>query len=142
MLNYQPLMSFDTDMKPIPGAAERVDVSADGKIYTFHIRPNSKYSDGSPLTAKNFEFAWKRLADPNIAGDYQFIGCDVIKGYSEYAASTCQGKTLTETLALDLPRLRDELGVKAIDDNTLQIELVNPAPYFLSIAALWVGAPV
>ena len=142
MLNYQPLMSFDTDMKPVPGAAEKVDVSEDGKTYTFHLRPDSKYSDGSPLTAKNFEFAWKRLADPETAGEYQFIGCDIIKGYSEYAASTCQGKTMTETLELDLPKLRDEMGVKAVDDNTLQVELVNPAPYFLSIAALWVAAPV
>jgi oligopeptide transport system substrate-binding protein len=49
---------------------------------------------------------------------------------------------MTETLALDLPALRDGVGVKALDDNTLQIELVNPAPYFLSIAALWVSVPV
>jgi oligopeptide transport system substrate-binding protein len=93
------------------------------------------------LTAANFEYAWKRLADPELAGEYQFIGCDIIKGYSEYAATTCQGKSITETLALDLPKLKDGVGVKAVDDKTLTIELVNPAPYFLSIAALWVGVP-
>jgi oligopeptide transport system substrate-binding protein len=141
MLNYQALMTFDTNMKPIPGAAEKVDVSPDGKTYTFTLRDGLRYSNGDPLTAANFEYAWKRLADPELAGDYQFIACDIIKGYSEYAATTCQGKTLTETLELDLATLRDEVGVTAIDDKTLQIELVNPAPYFLSIAALWVGVP-
>ena len=141
MLNYQALMTFDKNMRPIPGQAERVDVSADGKTYTFHLRPDSKYSDGALLTAHNYEYAWKRLADPELAGEYQFIGCDIIAGYSEYAATTCQGKTLTETQALDLPALRDAMGVKAVDDNTLEIRLVHPAPYFLSIAALWVGVP-
>jgi oligopeptide transport system substrate-binding protein len=141
MLNWQALMTFDHDMKPIPGAAESVDKSEDGKTYTFHLRPNSKYSDGSPLTAKDFEFAWKRVADPRTEGEYQFIGCDIIQGYNEFAANVCQGKTITETEALDLDSLRDQLGVKALDDNTLEVKLVNPAPYFLSIAALWVGVP-
>jgi len=142
LLNWQPLMSFDQEMKPIPGAAESHEVSADGKTYTFKLRPDSKYSNGDPLTAADWVRAWQRLGDPELAGEYQFIACDIIKGYSEYSASTCQGKTITETLALDLPALREGLGVKAIDDNTLQIELVNPAPYFLSIAALWVSVPV
>ncbi len=142
MLNWQALMTFDKNMKPIPGAAEKVDVSEDGKTYTFHLRANSKFSDGSPLTAKDFEYGWKRVADPRIAGDYQFIGCGVIKGYDEFAANVCQNKSLTETLALNLDQLRDQMGVKATDDNTLQVELQNPAPYFLSMAALWVGVPV
>lgn len=147
MLNYQALMTFDKTMKPVPGQAESVSTSTDGKTYTFKLRANAKYSDGSPLTAKNYEYAWKRLADPNLAGDYQFIGCGVIAGYSEYAVTTCadaQGstKTITEAKTLDLDKLRDGVGVKATDDNTLQITLVNPAPYFLSMAALWVGVPV
>jgi oligopeptide transport system substrate-binding protein len=142
LLNWQPLMSFDQEMKPIPGAAESYEVSADGKTYTFKLRPDSKYSNGDPLTAADWVRAWQRLGDPELAGEYQFIGCDIIKGYSEYSAATCQGKTMTETLALDLPALREGLGVKAVDDNTLAIELVNPAPYFLSIAALWVSVPV
>jgi oligopeptide transport system substrate-binding protein len=147
MLNWQALMTFDLKMNPIPGQAESVDASADGKTYTFHLRPNAKFSNGDPLTAKNYEFAWKRLADPELAGQYQFIGCDVIKGFSEYAVTSCADKTgatktITEAQALDLPKLRDGVGVKAVDDNTLTIELVNPAPYFLSMAALWIGVPV
>ena len=147
MLNYQALMTFDKSMKPIPGQAESVNTSADGKTYTFKLRANSKYSDGSPLTAKNYEYAWKRLADPELAGDYQFIGCGVIAGYSEYAATTCADaegntKTITDMQGLDLTKLREGVGVKATDDNTLEIKLVNPAPYFLPMAALWIGVPV
>jgi oligopeptide transport system substrate-binding protein len=142
MHNYQALMSFDLDMKPIPAAAESYEVSEDGLTYTFKIRPDSKYSDGTPLTAQNFEYAWKRLADPETAGEYQSLPCGIIKGYSEYSAATCQGLSITDTLALDLPKLRDELGVRAIDDQTLEIELTAPAPYFLSMAALWIGVPV
>jgi oligopeptide transport system substrate-binding protein len=147
MLNYQALMTFDKEMQPVPGQAESVEASADGKTYTFKIRPDSKYSDGSPLTAESFEYAWKRLADPEIAGEYQFIGCGVIEGYSEYAATTCADaegntKTITDVQSLDLEALREGVGVNAIDDSTLEIKLVNPAPYFLSMAALWIGAPV
>ena len=147
LLNYQPLMSFNNDLEPIPGAAESVDVSEDGTIYTFKLRADSKYSDGSPLTAGDFEYSWKRLADPTLAGEYQFIGCDLIAGFSEYAVTTCADaegntKTVTEAGELDLEALREGVGVKAIDDTTLEITLVQATPYFPSIAALWVGAPV
>lgn len=141
MMAYQGLMTFDKDMNPVPGAAESVEASADGLKYTFKIRPDSTYSDGSPLTAKDFEFAWKRLANPETAGQYQSLPCGIIKGYSEWSAAACQGLTLTETLALDLATLEANYGVKAIDDSTLEIELVAPAPYFLSMAALWIGVP-
>ncbi|WP_322488492.1 peptide ABC transporter substrate-binding protein [Chloroflexus sp.] len=142
MMAYQALMTFDLDMNPIPGAAEKVDVSADGTVYTFTLRRDGKYSDGTPLTARNFEYAWKRLADPETAGEYQSLPCGIIKGYSEYSAAACQGLSMEEVMKLDLDKLRDEFGVKALDDYTLQIELVAPAPYFLSMAALWIGAPV
>lgn len=142
MMAYQPLMSFDGDMVPIPGTAESAEASADGLKYTFKIRPDSKYSDGSPLTAKDFEYAWKRLANPETAGQYQSLPCGIIKGYSEWSAAACQGLDITATLALDLAQLEADYGVKAIDDTTLEIELTAPAPYFLSMAALWIGAPV
>jgi len=142
MMAYQGLMTFDSEMQPVPGAAESVEASADGLKYTFKIRPDSKYSDGSPLTAKDFEYAWKRLANPDTAGQYQSLPCGVIKGYSEWSAAACQGLDITATQALDLPALEAAYGVKATDDSTLEIELTAPAPYFLSMAALWIGAPV
>lgn len=141
MMNYQPLMTFDLDMKPIPGAAESFEVSEDGTVYTFKIPEGSQYSDGTPLTAANFEYAWTRLADPETQGEYQSLPCGIIKGYSDFSAAACQGKTLTETLELDLESLRAGFGVKAIDDTTLEITLEAPAPYFPAMAALWIGAP-
>jgi oligopeptide transport system substrate-binding protein len=142
MMAYQPLMSFDGDMNPIPGAAESVEVSEDGLVYTFKIREGSQYSDGTPLTAQNFEYAWKRLANPETAGQYQSLPCGIIKGYSEWSAAACQGLTMTDTMALDLEQLEADYGVRAVDDSTLEIELTAPAPYFPSMAALWIGAPV
>ncbi len=142
MMAYQGLMTFDKDMKPIPAGAESVTASADGLKYTFKIRPGSKYSDGTPLTAKNYEYAWKRLANPETAGQYQTLPCGIIKGYSAWSAAACEGKTMTETLALDQAKLEAGYGVKAIDEATLEIELTAPAPYFLSMTALWIGAPV
>lgn len=142
MMAYAPLMSFDKDMAPIPGAAESVEVSEDGLIYTFKLRADGQYSDGTPVTAQDFEYAWKRLANPETAGQYQSLPCGIIKGYSEYSAAACQGLSITDTLALDLEQLATDYGVKAVDDTTLTIELVSPAPYFPSMAALWIGAPV
>ncbi len=142
MMNYQPLMTFDQDMKPIPGAAESMEVSEDGLTYTFKLPADAQYSNGDPLTAQNFVYAFQRLADPETAGEYQTLLCGTIKGYSEYSAAACGGQTITETLELDLETLRNNLGVRAVDDQTLEIQLENPAPYFPSMMALWIGAPV
>ncbi|MBP1465682.1 peptide ABC transporter substrate-binding protein [Candidatus Chloroploca sp. M-50] len=141
MMAYQALMTFDGNMEPIPAAAESVETSADGLKYTFKLRPDGQYSDGTPVTAQNFEYAWRRLADPETAGEYQSLPCGIIKGYSEYSATACEGMEMEEALARDQDELLANFGVKAIDDLTLEIELVAPAPYFLSMAALWIGAP-
>ncbi|MFV9505838.1 MAG: peptide ABC transporter substrate-binding protein [Oscillochloridaceae bacterium umkhey_bin13] len=141
MMAYQALMSFDGDMNPVPGAAESVEASTDGLKYTFKLRPDGQYSDGTPVTAYNFEYAWRRLADPETAGEYQSLPCGIIKGYSEYSAVACEGLAMEEAMARDQEALLAEFGVKAIDDLTLEIELTAPAPYFLSMAALWIGAP-
>lgn len=142
MMAYQPLMSFDRAMQPIPGAAASVEVTEDGRLYTFTLRPNSRYSDGSPLTAQDFVYGWQRLADPATAGGYQSLPCGIIKGYSELSAAACQGLSVADALERDQAPLLADFGVRALDDRTVQIELTAPAPYFLSMAALWIGAPV
>lgn len=142
MMAYEGLMTFDQEMNPVPAAAESYEVSEDGLTYTFKIRPDAQYSDGTPVTAESFEYAWKRLANPETAGQYQSLPCGIIKGYSEYSAAACQGLTMTDTMALDLEQLEADFGVQAIDESTLQVELTAPAPYFLAMAALWIGAPV
>lgn len=140
MMNYQPLMTFDPkDLKPVPGAAQSVDISKDGKTYTFKLKPSQTYSDGSALTAKNFEDGWKRLCDPQIAGEYGFIGFPIVGCEQYYTAFDTGGLTVTDKAKLQA--LREKVGVKAVDANTLQIQLSQPAGYFLNVAALWVGVP-
>lgn len=139
MLNYLPLMTFNTDLKPVPGSAESYDLSEDGKTFTFHLRPDMKYSDGEPLTAANFEYAWKRLCDPTVAGDYASIAFPVVGCEEYFSAFDTGGLTVTDEAGLQ--GLRDAVGAKALDDNTFEITLKDAAPYFLNVAALWVGAP-
>ncbi|MBU2510457.1 peptide ABC transporter substrate-binding protein [bacterium] len=108
-----------------PGIAKSWDISKDGKIYTFHLR-SSKWSDGTKLTAYDFEYSIKRLMDPKVASPYSFIGMTI-----ENAGPVNKGE-----MGLD------KLGVKAVDDLTLKIILENPADYFLSSLALSNFSPV
>jgi oligopeptide transport system substrate-binding protein len=134
---FDPLMSFDPKTgAPVPLAAKEMPkVSPDGLTYTFTLKDGLQYSDGQRVTAKNYEYGFKRLCDPNVAGDYQTTGI-IVAGCQAYSAA--DPKT---TAAAELQRLRDAVGVKAIDDRTLQFNLVERAPYFLAVMAIWVGAP-
>lgn len=100
-----------------PGIAESWDESEDGLTYTFHLRKDAKWSDGEPITAADFEYSWKRLVNPETASPYAFIG-DCLKN----GQAIEQGK-------MDV----DELGVKAVDDTTLEVTLEHPTSYFLSL---------
>ncbi len=125
---FEPLLTFDKDLKPVPAAASSFDVSADGKTYTFHLRAGAKWSDGQPVTAKDFVYSYKRILDPAIAADYATFFTDAgIVGAADYNA----GKGSA-----------DSVGVTATDDNTLEIKLENPSGYFPNIVALWVASPV
>ncbi len=133
---FSNLLTFDSSGNLIPeAAAEMPKFSADGKTLTVKLKPGLKYSDGQPLTAKNYEYAWKRHMDPNVAGEYAFTGY-VLAGGEEY--NTADTKKVS---ADDLKKMRDALGVKATDDSTLVFTLKEPAPYFLSILATWNGVP-
>lgn len=100
-----------------PGIAESWDESEDGLTYTFHLRKDAKWSDGEPITAADFEYSWKRLVNPETASQYAFIG-DCLKN----GQAIEQGKMDVE-----------ELGVKAVDDTTLEVTLEHPTSYFLSL---------
>jgi len=106
------LTTFDPAAHPIPGAADRWSVSADGKTWTFHIR-NHVWSDGTPVTAHDFVFAWQRLLDPKT-GAYYAYNLWLLKN----AHAISNGK---------LPPAA--LGVTAQDDSTLVVQLEHPAPY-------------
>ena len=122
---YDPLVrdrsAKDNTDEIVPAAAESWDVSEDGLTYTFHMNPDAKWSDGSKVTATDFEFTFKQMADPNTAATNAWLFDGVIVNFSE--ALYNNGKT------------PDEIGVKALDEETLEIQLVHPASYFLQLVA-------
>ena len=116
---FEGLVSQDQSNKPIPGLAEKWDISPDGKTYTFHLRPNLKFSDGSPITVQDILFSFQRLADPKLGSPYNLLADNITNGQA-----IIDGKAKPETL-----------GIKALDDKTIQITLVHADSSFLSICA-------
>ena len=113
------LMRLDKDQQPQPAMAEDVRVSDDRKTYIFKIRDNARWSDGEPVTAQDFEYAWKRALDPKKQLESAYI-LFPLKNARAYFA----GKTTVDTV-----------GVKAIDERTLRVKLEEPVPYFLTLTA-------
>ncbi|GMK43393.1 peptide ABC transporter substrate-binding protein [Paenibacillus glycanilyticus] len=114
-----------------PAVAKEWKISDDGKTYTFTIRDDAKWSNGDPVTAGDFEYAWKRALDPNLkpaasAYAYQLYYIKNAEAYNTAA----DGVTA------------DDVGVKAVDDHTLQVELNSPTPYFLGLMSFTVFYPV
>ena len=109
------LVTQDAAGRSIPGAAESWTVSDDGLVYTFTLRDHN-WSDGTPVTASDFEFAFQRLVAPETAAQYASI---------LYVVKNAQ--PLNEATLEDV----SSLGVKAIDDKTLEVTLEYPAPYFI-----------
>jgi len=113
---FEGLFNQDAKGNLVPGVATGYDVSDDKTVYTFHLRPEAKWSDGTQVKASDFVFAWQRLADPNTASPYQwFIDVMGVKNGAAVEAG-------------DMPP--SELGVKAVDDVTLEVTLEAPLPYF------------
>ncbi|MFC4620114.1 peptide ABC transporter substrate-binding protein [Camelliibacillus cellulosilyticus] len=100
-------------------------VSDDGKVYTFKIRDGVKWSNGTPITANDFVYAWHRILDKDFGAPYSYI--------FESAHIKNAAKILDPNS--DLYGKVDELGVKAVDDKTLEVTLEKPTPYFLSLMA-------
>ena len=112
--------------KTVPDLAEGMpQVSADGKVYTFKLRDGIKWSDGSPVTAQDFVYAWQRELDPKTAAPYAYI----------YEAANIKNASKIMDKNSDLYGKVDQLGVKALDDKTLQVTLETATPYFLSLMA-------
>ena len=121
------LYSVDADGNPILAIADSVNKSTDGLTYEFKLK-DAKWSNGAAVTANDFVFAWKRLVDPATASEYAFIaGIAGIKNADEIAV----GKLPVE-----------DLGVKALDEKTLVVELATPVPFFDSLMAFPSFLPV
>ena len=124
---FEGLMRYDENDELVPGQAESYEVSEDGMTYTFKLRDGLKWSNGDPLTAKDFEYAWKRVIDPELASEYSFQITTYVKGAEEYFNG--EGSI-------------DDVGIKALDDKTLEVQLKAPTPYFLDITAFYTLLPV
>ena len=118
---FSGLYAYDENEQLVPACADETnpyEVSEDGLTYTFHLKDGLTWSDGSPLTAGDFEYAWKRAANPETGADYGYL--------------------FTDTFAYD----GDEIDVKATDDKTLVATLNAPCAYFLDLAAFPAFYPV
>ena len=113
---FEGLYNQDADGNLVPGVALSHDVSEDRLTYTFHLRPEAVWSDGKPVTAGDFVYAWRRLADPELASPYQW--------FVEVMGLANAGPVMAGEAPLE------DLGVKAIDDATLEVTLASPLPYF------------
>lgn len=111
----------------VPASAESWDITNDGKTYTFHLKEGLKWSDGQPVTAKDFEYAWKRACDPAVASEYSFLVTSYLVGGEEFFTGAGE---------------RDDVGVKALDDTTLEVNLKFPVSYFLSLTSFYTYMPV
>jgi oligopeptide transport system substrate-binding protein len=110
----------------VPGAAESWTASPDGKKYTFALRRNARWSNGEPVIASDFVYGLRRGADPKTGSTYSFILSPILN-----ADDVTAGR-----------RPPEDLGVRALDDYTLEIELANPTPYFIGLLAHTVTYPV
>ena len=134
---FRGLFKLDKDNRPQPEmAASAAAVSTDGKTYTIKIKPDLKWSDGAPLKAKDFVAGLQRTCDPDNAGEYQFI-LSVVVGCDAYYDPANAKKTAAEK-----ETLRNAVGVKAIDENTVEYKLTDPQPTFAMILALWPTFPM
>ncbi len=115
LIAYHP--TDDTAIEP--GMAESFDINEAGNVYTFHIR-DAKWTNGDPVTADDFVYSYKRVLSPDLACEYVSM-LFVVKNAKEYYESNADGEK---------PMDWDEVGIKALNSNTLEITLVAPIPYF------------
>ncbi|MDQ0150461.1 peptide ABC transporter substrate-binding protein [Eubacterium multiforme] len=123
---FEGLVKLDENDKAIPGVAKEWKVSKDGLTYTFKLRDDAKWSDGKAVTAKDFEYAWKRVLTKKTAAEYAYQ-LFYIKNAEEYYNGKVKDK---------------DLGIKVIDDNTLEVKLNSPTPYFIELMAFPTYMPV
>ncbi|CAH1658495.1 Oligopeptide ABC transporter, periplasmic oligopeptide-binding protein oppA (TC 3.A.1.5.1) [Hyphomicrobiales bacterium] len=123
---YDGLLAYDSRGKVTPAAAASWTISPDGKVYTFKLRENGKWSNGDPVKASDFVFSFRRMLDPQTAARYAALHYPI-----KNARAVNRG---------ELPPA--ELGVKAIDDSTLEITLEQPTPYFLELLTHQTALPL
>lgn len=121
------LARLDENDTPVADMAEKWDVSADQKTYTFHLRKDAKWTNGEPVTAKDFVYGWQTVLNKKTGAPYAYMLFTIL----ENGEAVYNGEMTP-----------DKLGVKAIDDYTLEVKLVNPTPYFLHLTTFSTFLPV
>ena len=121
------LTEFDDQLQPTSAIASRWEVSPDGTRYLFHLRNDVYWTDGRRVTAGDFEYAWKRLLDPATAAEYAYFLYDVVNARDYNTGRITDAATV---------------GVRALDDDTLRVDLNKPIVYFPSITTFVVTFPL
>jgi len=126
LLPFETLLIRDELWQPIPAAATGYDVSEDAREWTFHLRPGARWSDGRPVTAHDFVYAFRRMLDPANANPYAFFYYDI-----------------KNAKAISLGEIEDpdQLGVRAVDDLTFQVLLERGAPHFPHVVSFGLAYP-
>jgi len=123
---FEGLVEVDAQNHVIPATAERWEISDDGLTYIFFLRPQARWSNGDPVTAYDFEYAWKSTLNPDLASSY---------AYQLYYLKN--GEAYNKRLAPP-----DAVGVKALDEHTLRVVLEQPTAYFLNLLSFHTYYPV
>jgi oligopeptide transport system substrate-binding protein len=124
---FEGLIARGANLEPVPAAAGRWEFSGDGRIITFHLRPGMKWSNGDPLTARDYRDSFKRLLEPALAAQFAFMAYPVA-GAEEYNT----GKT----------RDFSTVGFQALDDLTFRVILNEPTPHLLQLLVTYPFLPV
>lgn len=128
MAVYEGLVGYDPqDLHVVPGVAERWEISPDGLVYLMHLRADARWSNGDALTAHDFVFSARRILSPALGSPFRYYYDDV-RGAKAYAAAAAPDFST--------------VGIRAVDDRTLRIELAHPTPYFLFLLGNWSWYPV
>ena len=125
---YEGLIIHNGQGKVSPGVAESWTISPDGKVFTFKLRANAKWSNGDAVKAGDFVFAWRRAAAPDTGAKYTNVLYPV-KGLEAVHKGTAGAKP-------------EDIGIRAVDDATLEVTLNNPTPYFIELLTLPVSGPL
>jgi oligopeptide transport system substrate-binding protein len=120
------LYRLDENARPVPAQAKGVQISDDGLTYTFTLRDGIEWSNGDPVTSRDFRYAWLKALDPETAGQYAYIIAQFVRGAAEYN----EGKGAAEDVAIEAP-----------DDRTLEVRLVSPSPFWLGLTSFYTYYP-
>lgn len=133
---FEGLMKRDKDGKIVKGMASDYKISDDGLEYTFTIRDDAKWSNGEKVLAEDFEYAWKYALLPETASDYAF------QLYYLEGGEALNTYDIDNGSEEEFKKLEDAVGVKAVDEKTLEVKLASPTPYFLELCAFYTYYPV